>query len=71
MDVIVRCLTTVFVERGNQQKKLYESRASGMRPLDVALAEARIITENVYVQRKRRKWEEVSTVWVLRCEVWK
>jgi hypothetical protein len=42
-----------------------------MRPLDVALAEARIITENVYVQRKRRKWEEVSTVWVLRCEVWK
>ncbi|GLD93194.1 hypothetical protein PINS_up001786 [Pythium insidiosum] len=37
---------------------LRESRATGERSIEMALAEAQLITENVYVQRKKRKLEE-------------
>lgn len=46
---------------------LQESRKSGTRSVDVALAEIQIIDSNVYVERAPRKLREVRHCRVSRC----
>ncbi|KAJ0396929.1 hypothetical protein ATCC90586_003251 [Pythium insidiosum] len=41
-----------------RERLLRESRATGERSIEMALAEAQLIKENVYVQRKKRRLEE-------------